>query len=112
MRRTPIRSVSKKRRKENELRRRNILDRYGRFPRCAACEPLAAVGVTRSMTGCRGAAEDAHEPAMRSRGADITDPDQCIPVSRDCHAWIHSHPKIATQAGLLIPSSAGPRSIP
>lgn len=41
---------------------------------------------------------------MRSRGADILDPDQCVCLCRACHDWVHAHPVEATAEGWLIPS--------
>jgi hypothetical protein len=48
--------------------------------------------------------EDVHEPRMRSRGADILDPEQCVCLCRPCHAWVHDNPAEATTEGWLIPS--------
>jgi predicted HNH restriction endonuclease len=41
---------------------------------------------------------------MRSRGADITDPEQCVCLCRDCHNFVHANPALATEEGWLIPS--------
>jgi hypothetical protein len=48
--------------------------------------------------------EDVHEPRMRSRGADILDPKQCVCLCRPCHDWVHLNPAAATAEGWLIPS--------
>lgn len=109
-RRKPIRQQSEKAREQAAIRRANLHREYGRFPACAACGPLAAIGVTSATTGCYGHAEDGHEPLTRRRGGDPTDPAQVLPVSRACHDYIHDHPDVATAAGLLIPS--GPRCLP
>lgn len=53
---------------------------------------------------CTGRADDAHEPGMRSRGADPTDPAQAIPVCRACHDRIHRDVAESTRRGLLVPS--------
>lgn len=105
MRRSPLNRQSAKRAAENRERATMLREMFGEAPACAACLPLAELGISRSDTGCMGAAEDAHEPLMRSRGGSITDPDNVIPVSRACHRWIHAHPAAATEAGLLIPTS-------
>ena len=111
--RKPLRPVSKKRARENRERRANLHARYGDSPECYACAPLAAIGIDRDVTGCRGWAEDGHEPALRGRGADITDPDQVVPISRACHDWCHANQEAAIAAGLLEPPRmASPRSVP
>lgn len=94
LRRTPMRAVSSKRRRQNAQRRARLHEAYGTDPACKI----------RWDDGCRGWAEDAHEPAMRSRGADITDPDQAVPTCRHCHDSVHAHPVEATRRGWLVPS--------
>lgn len=47
---------------------------------------------------------DVHEPRMRSRGADICDPAQCVCLCRPCHDWVHEHPTVATSEGWMVPS--------
>lgn len=56
------------------------------------------------MGGVCSGPYDAHEPLMRSRGGDPTDPDACILVCRRHHDAIHDFPTKATKLGLLIPS--------
>jgi hypothetical protein len=102
-----MRAVSKKRARENRERRRVILDHFGRFPRCAGCQPLRELGI---VTGCNGQADDAHEILSRARGGSITDPANILPLSRECHSFVTQNPAIAERAGLS--RSAGPRSIP
>jgi hypothetical protein len=104
-----MRQVSKKRAALLRQRRKVIAETFGRYPRCGGCGPLAELGVTREMTGCDGRATEVHEPLSRARGGSIVDPANMVPLGR-CHAYIHAHPEIAMQAGLL--RSAGPRSIP
>src|SRR5687767_8919820 len=95
MNRKPLRPMSAKRRKAQAERRRNMLAAFGENPRCQAMY---------FSPDCKGWADDAHEPRMRSRGADPTDPAQAIPVCRECHRRIHAEPALATRFGLLIPS--------
>jgi hypothetical protein len=54
--------------------------------------------------GCESRSTDVHEPRMRSRGADICDPAQCVAACRYCHGEVHGHPAEATKRGWLIPS--------
>lgn len=92
-RRTPsieVRRVSKKRARENRLRRKAVDEKYGDSP---ACEVLAE--------GCTGRAVDVHEPLTRARGGSIVDPDNMVAVCRVCHDWIHANPVEATELGWL-----------
>lgn len=54
--------------------------------------------------GCQRRSAHVHEPEMRSRGADILDPDTCVAACRHCHDMVHGHPAEATERGWLIPS--------
>jgi hypothetical protein len=102
-----LRRTSKKRQTENRVRKRVMLETFGRYPRCAGCGPLAELGIE---TGCNGWADDAHEILSRARGGSITDPANVIPLGRRCHDYVTTHPREAEAAGLS--RSAGPRSIP
>jgi hypothetical protein len=55
-------------------------------------------------TACQRRSVDVHEPGMRSRGADICDPGQCVTCCRHCHNAVHANPAEATRRGWLIPS--------
>lgn len=88
-RQRPLRPMSTKRRADNRVRRATMLAVFGEAPECARCGKPA---------------DDAHEPGLRSRGADPKDPKQVIPVCRACHDWIHANPKAATRAGFMRPS--------
>jgi hypothetical protein len=52
--------------------------------------------------GCHRRATDLHEPRFRSRLGAITDPDNAIPVARECHDWIHTHEQEAQELGLAV----------
>ncbi len=43
-----------------------------------------------------------HEKLTRARGGSITDPENCVALCRECHDWIHAHPRQATEDGWLI----------
>ena len=56
---------------------------------------------------CWQQSTEVHEPGMRSRGADICDPDACTAACHYCHAQVHANPAEATERGWLIPSWQG-----
>lgn len=92
--RTPIKPVSDKRKVENNQRRDVVA-------KMRAAEPWCMLGL-RGV--CQGAAAHAHEPKMRSRGVDITDPDEIVMLCAACHDWVHLHPILAECHGLMIPA--------
>ena len=98
MKRSRIKPMSAKRRKQNEQRRAILHATYGTHPPCMLCGPLRAYGVE---TGCDGRATDADEITRRSAGGSITDPANIRPVGRACHRWIGDHPKLAREWGLV-----------
>jgi hypothetical protein len=113
-RRTPLRSMSRKRSKQQRERYRMVRSELNRRPRCEA-GPLIrglwdemygwqkAEAMWATM-GCGGRACDVHEPLTRARGGSITDPTNTVTVCRWCHGWIHQHVEKATQLGLLVSS--------
>ena len=54
--------------------------------------------------GCQRRSTEVHEPGMRSRGADICNPAECVAGCHYCHRMVHDHPAEATRRGWLIPS--------
>lgn len=93
-RRAGLARQSAKARRLARERRVNLLAVYGDEPAC----------VVRWDAECRLLAEDGHEPRMRSRGADITDPAEVVVCCRHCHNAIHAWPVEATRRGWLVPS--------
>jgi hypothetical protein len=95
LKRTRLRPRSERGWQRQAERQRNMILAYGYVPDCEGrgilpvCPPANAT--------YRHVADDAHEPAKRSQGADPTDPAQAIPVCRDGHDWIHDHPAQASQ---------------
>ncbi len=89
-RKTRIKTRSKKQEAIYRLRRPLVERLLEERPVCQRCDRERSI--------------DVHEPAMRSRGADITDPDQCVCLCRRCHDWVHDNPAAATAEGWLIPS--------
>jgi hypothetical protein len=93
--RKPIRPVSKKRARENRVRRA-IADRLWPDRR----EGTVMCGCGRPE--CHRPADDLHETLSRARsGGDITSPDIWVPLSRVCHDEITLGPGWAYKAGLL-----------
>lgn len=97
MKRSPLRRMSAKRRRENAQRRAILLAAFGTHPRCALCKPLAEHGI---YTGCDGWADDADEITRRSAGGSITDIENIRPVGRLCHRFATEHPGAMREWGL------------
>lgn len=53
------------------------------------------------MPDCDYDAVDIHEPLTRARGGSILDVNNTLAVCRQCHIWIHDHPKEAHVLGFL-----------
>jgi 5-methylcytosine-specific restriction endonuclease McrA len=87
LKRTPIRPVSKRRVRENSLRRRVVLETFGRNPTCERC-------------GARPA-DDVHELTPRSKGGSIVDPANLTVLCRPCHDAVHLNPTTARAEGWL-----------
>lgn len=87
---TPLRARSKKQEAKYRIRRPLVAALLAERPVCERCQSARST--------------DVHEPRMRSRGADITDPEQCVCLCRDCHNWVHANPAQATAEGWLIAS--------
>ena len=86
--RTPMRQVSNHRQRENRERAPILAGLRG--------GPCRA-----RLEMCTGVAVDGHEILSRARGGSITDLKNILPVCRPCHEWIGTHPKAATELGLL-----------
>lgn len=90
----PIKRASAKKRKEMRLRREAmavVKERSGGW-----CE-LRIEGV------CTGyAAKGGHEPLLRSRGGDATDPEEIKDACPACHRWVHRNVTKATAMGFMI----------
>jgi len=89
-RRTPLRARSKKQEALYRVRRPLVAELLAERPVCQRCQAARST--------------DVHEPRMRSRGADINDPRECVALCRDCHNHVHAHPAEATREGWLVPS--------
>jgi hypothetical protein len=86
LKRTPIRPVSKRRVRENALRRKVCMEAFGENPSCVRCGRPA---------------DHAHELTPRSAGGSIADPSNIVPLCAQDHAWVHAHPIEARAEGWL-----------
>lgn len=101
-RRGRIRPVSLKRQRENRVRAA-MADRLwpGRREGTVMCAVWEAI----QPDWCDRWASDLHEPLSRARGGSITDPGNCAPLCRSCHARItDEEPAWAYDLGLLVHS--------
>ncbi len=96
-RRTPLRPVSRKRRREQSVRT-NLLRALD--AENAPCEAR--------LPGCQGRAVDCHEVMTRGRGGGIIDPAQWTFLCRHDHDVITEHPWWALRHGWVVGSWAGP----
>lgn len=105
MRRTPLKrtsglkKVSKKRSKDNTLRRVLVRQHLELTPYCEA----SLIGL-----GCTLQATDVHEIVPRGRrpGAQL-EPELFCSLCRICHSWVTTHPDWADRHGLMLGATAG-----
>jgi hypothetical protein len=110
-RKTPLRSVSPKRRSIQRERREMVRRELSERELCEAGAPIYHYQVGKhgevdvegrsDFNQCGGLAVDLHEPVTRARGGSILDPKNTVAVCRICHGWIHDNPEAATTIGLL-----------
>lgn len=92
---TRVKPQSAKRQVDAQARRGLVARLLKERPRCEA------------RWVCRGAkAVDVHERLKRSRGGNITDPDQAhmVTLCRPCHEMTEAEPAEATRRRMLLPS--------
>ncbi len=99
-RKTRLVPVSKKRRAVSTQRQRMVRDELDQRPQCEAGPVIGSNNQFLSRQ-CTGRAIELHEPLTRARGGSILDPTNTVAICRMCHNWIHDHPKLATELGLL-----------
>lgn len=98
MRRTPLRRVSKKRRRimaQDAAFKRQLIDERGPF-----CE--ARMFVHHDCNAHQGL--DLHHVLQRSMGGTTTRTNTLL-VCRNAHMWVHDHVRESTHLGLLAGSS-------
>jgi hypothetical protein len=88
MKRTPLKTRSAKRIREDRVRAKVKADRYALHPIC-------------EVPWCAHPSEDIHEPLTRARGGSITDPENVRAVCRMHHDLIHLEPDWAHEYGFL-----------
>ena len=86
MKRSPLNRVSKKRQRENVIRRENLERAWG--PRPWSCW-LSYKSGTEKIPPCFGAV-NAHEIVKRSQGGSITDPSNMIPLCNFHNGWVET----------------------
>jgi len=96
--------VSKKRARQL-AKRRQVIDEL--LKHRTICEASTRIANVDRNHRCFRIPWDVHEPLTRARGGSITDPANMMVVCRPCHDWIHAHPKLATQVGLLVSRYTG-----
>lgn len=85
MKRTPLRSRSKKQSAIYVQRRKLVAEMLEQFPWCARCYWDRSV--------------DLHELKNRSQGGDLLDPEGIVTLCRRCHEWVTTHPQAAHDTG-------------
>jgi hypothetical protein len=85
LRRTPLRAKSKKRQRQDVLRRKLVAQLLETYPWCQRCFVERAV--------------DCHELKNRSQGGDPLDPTGIATLCRPCHIWVTEHPQAAHDEG-------------
>lgn len=48
-----------------------------------------------------------HEPLRRSQGGSIVDVNNSVAICRPCHRWVHDHPALSYDLGLLVRRGTG-----
>ena len=89
-RKTPLRPVSSKRRKEQKKRTDYLRSIEADMAVCERCWHAKAT--------------DCHEVLRRSQGGSITDPANLRLLCRPCHRWLTEHPRQAIAEGWQITS--------
>lgn len=92
MRRTPLRRMSGKKRRE--IRERTKLKDVIQQRSGGMCEMR--------LPGCTSFATEMHERLPRGRGGDPLDPSNVIHACAACHMWTHLHPIAAGKLGLIV----------
>ncbi len=94
MKRTPLRPISEKRARTLPARREAV-EQAVEGKRCVG-RLVIRIGETGTWNICEDMATVGHEPLLRSRGGDPTDPKQLVPLCQSCHGWVHANPKEAS----------------
>jgi hypothetical protein len=98
LKRTRLNPVSKRRSSKQRARREFVLEVLARHRYCEAGHLILSVD---DRHRCQVYSTDVHEVKTRARGGDILDYANVKAVCRACHDWVHYHPAVATNLGLL-----------
>lgn len=112
LQRTPLRSMSRKRSKQQRRRQTMVQHELANRPRCEAGPLIYQYRLTRygddygnrlnaNSYPCGQTSVELHEPLTRARGGSILDPANTVAICRSCHDWVHDHSTAATELGLL-----------
>jgi hypothetical protein len=109
--RKPLRGRSERREAITEERRALVARLLSERPTCEALSHLRSIVntlgdddqriVVTAMRGCTLRSSEVHEVLSRARGGSILDESNCLCLCHTCHAWVTTHPRLATMAGLL-----------
>ncbi len=91
MKRSPLKPMSDKRRKEARIYSKLRKEFLEEHPYCEAANV--------PVQNCEGHSEDVHHIAYR--GKNYLNVETWLAVSRVCHTWIHEHPNQARKLGYL-----------
>ena len=93
-RRTPLRSMSKKRRRLQAARRRVCHEVKLRDVDCVARNLPTGIPCYGELV--------VHEKKPRGRGGSILDKENCVSVCTTHHDFLHLHPKLSREWGLTL----------
>lgn len=94
LKRTRVKSISDKRRKQNKIYSERRVIFLNDNPKCQCGRPECIDEVTKQVRN----AEDVHH--KKGRGKYFLDESTWLPVARVCHTWIETHPVEAKELGL------------
>ena len=97
-----IRKRSKKMEAKYVLRRKLVAKLLEERPWCERCLGKTIVKEQAKLSLSMRSVV-IHEKLTRARGGDSLDEANCVALCNQCHRWVHDNPRLATEAGLLVP---------
>ena len=97
MKRTRVKSRSSKAAALGPKRRAFVAEQLDARPMCEAGKLIRGA----HGSSCTVRATVIHEPLLRSRGGSTIDVDNSVAICDPCHRWVHDHPMLATELGLM-----------
>lgn len=101
-RKSPMKRQSAKTRSATPARRSFVAEQLADRPYCEA-----GVLIEDDRHECGMHSTEIHEPLRRSQGGSITDVENSVSICRACHRWVHDHPRLSYDLGLLVRSTDG-----